>query len=111
MRVCLCVCVCVCVCPPPRLLKTIHVKCAPLRAKHSGSKCFEQSSELVDGLSQLFCCCLMALIHLLRTLSSRGNVCKLGPSPLLILHPAATQRLGIVLGLLAKNYDIPAVKC
>ena len=36
----------------------------PSIAKHSGSKCLEQSSEVRVGPSQSFCWCFTALVHL-----------------------------------------------
>lgn len=67
----------------------------PSVTKQSSLKCLEHKRELDEGPSQLLLCRLTALIHFLLRVSSFGNECKLHPIPLVVLHPAATQRLGI----------------
>ena len=68
----------------------------PSVTKQSALKCLEHSIECFDGPSQLLRCRFTALTHFACKSCSRGNPCKLYPSPLFVLHPAATQCLGIV---------------
>ena len=67
----------------------------PFVMKQSSLKCLEHKRELDEGPSQLLLCHLTALIYFLLRVSSFGNKCKLHPIPPVVLHLAATQRLGI----------------
>ena len=63
--------------------------------KQSSLKCFKRKREIDEGPSQLLLCCLAALIHFILRVSSFRNECKVHPFPLVVLHPAAMQSLGL----------------
>ena len=58
----------------------------PSVTKQSASKCLEHSFECFEGPSQLLRCRFTARTHFACKSCSRGNPCKLYPSPLFVLY-------------------------